>query len=193
MVQVARQRYPFRQYLELEQLSPVKHEFLEGEVWAMAGGTPEHAAVAANVLTLLSTQLRGKRCRVFDSDLRIRVTTTGLGTYPDVSVVCDQLEVDPNDPSGTTVVNPRVVVEVLSSSTEGYDRGEKLASYKQIESLQEIVLVAFDKWRVDVWRRDDGQWVEHSTLEKGNAKLQSLGVTLPLDEVYRNPLATSPP
>ena len=84
----ARQTFSFDAYLELEEVSPVKHEFLRGEVWAMAGGTPDHAAISVNVSTLLSTALRGRPCRVYSSDLRIRVLATGLGTYPGVTVVC---------------------------------------------------------------------------------------------------------
>src|SRR5687768_14245293 len=126
MAQVARQRYTFGQYIDLEQLSPIKHEFLGGAVWAMAGGTPDHAAIAANVSALLVEQLRGRPCRLFGSGLRVRVKATGLGTYPDVSVVCDALELDPDDRTRTTVVNPKLIVEVLSPSTEEYDRGEKL-------------------------------------------------------------------
>ncbi len=186
--QAARQQYTFRQYVDLEQLSPVKHEFLNGEVWAMAGGTPEHSAIAVNITTLLSEQLRGRPCRVFNSDLRVRVVATGLGTYPDVSVVCDGVQQDPEDPTGTTIVNPRLVVEVLSPSTEDYDRGEKLENYKQVESLEEIVLVAHDARRVDVWRKVANSWAL-DTIEDGAAALNSLDVTLPLAEIYRNPLA----
>src|SRR5688572_4962791 len=109
MAELARQRYTFSQYVDLEQLSPVRHEFLDGHVWAMAGGTPAHAAIAANVTTLLNVALRDRRCRVFSSDLRVRIKATGLGTYPDVSVVCDRLEHDPDDKTGTTIVNPAVV------------------------------------------------------------------------------------
>ncbi len=174
--------------MDLEQLSPVKHEFLNGEVWAMAGGTPEHSAIAVNITTLLSEQLRGRPCRVFNSDLRVRVVATGLGTYPDVSVVCDGVQQDPEDPTGTTIVNPRLVVEVLSPSTEDYDRGEKLENYKQVESLEEIVLVAHDARRVDVWRKVANSWAL-DTIEDGAAALNSLDVTLPLAEIYRNPLA----
>lgn len=187
--QVARQRYTFRQYVDLEQLSPVKHEFLDGQVWAMAGGTPDHAAVAVNVPALLSQRLRGKPCRVFSSDLRIRVKATGLGTYPDASVVCHRLDTDPDDVTGTTVINPILVVEVLSPSTEEYDRGEKLDNYKQIPSLQEIMLVAHDERRVDVWRRSNDAWIEIVTRQAGTAELRSLDASLPLDDIYRDPLA----
>ena len=188
MSQLARQRYTFRQYVDLEQLSPVKHEFLNGEVWAMAGGTPDHSAIAVNIAALLSTQLRGRPCRVFNSDLRIRVEATGLGTYPDVSVVCDSLQRDPDDPTGTTIVNPTLLVEVLSPSTEDYDQGEKLLNYKQVPSLMEIALVAHDAQRIDVWRREGASWSRTTFEGAAEAELSALGVVLPLQEVFRNPL-----
>jgi len=95
MGELAHHRFTFEQYLMLEADSGSKHEFLDGQVWAMSGRRPDHAAVAGNVLTLLNVQLSGKKCRVFTSDLRVRVVVTGLGTYPDVSVVCGRLELDP--------------------------------------------------------------------------------------------------
>ena len=188
MPEPVRQRYSFREYLELEDASPVKHEFMDGHVWAMAGGTPAHAAIAVNVASSLREQLRGKPCRVFSSDLRVRVLATGLGTYPDVTVVCDTLETDPDDPRGNTVVNPSMVVEVLSPSTEDYDRGEKLAQYKRVPSLREIVLVAHDARRIEVWRRNGETWALEVTSDEGTARVTSLSCTLSLADVYDDPL-----
>jgi Uma2 family endonuclease len=184
-----RQRYSFREYLELEESSPVKHEFMDGHVWAMAGGTPDHAAIAVNLASILRSQLRGRPCRVFSSDLRVRVLATGLGTYPDVTVVCDALETDPDDPKANTVTNPRVVIEVLSPSTEDYDRGEKLANYKRVPSLREIVLVAHDTRRIEVWRRSGDTWTLEVTNEAGAARIVTLDCTLELSDVYDDPLA----
>jgi Uma2 family endonuclease len=189
MPEPVRQRYSFREYLELEETSPVKHEFMDGHVWAMAGGTPEHAAIAVNVASILRGQLRGRPCRVFSSDLRVRVLATGLGTYPDVTVVCDALETDPDDPKANTVTNPRVVIEVLSPSTEDYDRGEKLANYKRVPSLREIVLVAHDTRRIEVWRRSGDTWTLEVTNEAGAARIVTLDCTLELSDVYDDPLA----
>ena len=120
--------FTFGEYLRFEEVAPRKHEFLAGEVRPMAGGSPEHAAVIGNITTLLSNQLRGQQCRVYATVLRVRVKATGLGTYPDISVVGGHLECDPEDRSGHTVINPRVIVEVLSPMTETYDRGEKPAT-----------------------------------------------------------------
>lgn len=183
-----RQRFTFEEYLILEETSRARHEFLGGHVWAMAGGTPEHGAVAANVIVLLGNQLRDRPCRVFTSDVRVRVKTTGLATYPDVSVVCGQLQTDPDDPKGNTVINPTVVVEVMSPSSEEYDRGEKLAQYKQIGALREIVLVAHEEQRIEVWRRDEDRWQLQLARGGAAARLEAIGCELPLDDVYRNPL-----
>ncbi len=185
---VARQLFTFREYVQLEEMSAVKHEFLDGQAWAMAGGTPDHAAVAANVTALLSNQLRDRPCRVFSSDLRVRVVATGLGTYPDVTVICARMELDPDDPKRHTVVNPKLIVEVLSASTEEYDRGEKLAHYRQIASLDEVVLVAHDSHRIDVWRRDGDLWQQTSHRGDEVATLRSIACQLPIRDVYRNPL-----
>ena len=186
----ARQRFTFDEYLVLEEIAEVKHEFLDGEVWAMAGGSPEHAAIIGNVTTLLNVQLRGQRCRVHSTELRIRVKATGLGTYPDVTVICGRLERDPDDRTGHTAINPRVLVEVLSPSTEGYDRGEKLAHYQAIPGLAEIVLVAHDRNEVEVLRREgDGSWSRHLAGEGQTARLTSIACDLAVDEVYRDPLA----
>jgi Uma2 family endonuclease len=187
MAQPARQTIPFDEYLRMEEMSPIKHEWLGGTVWAMAGGTPAHAAIAVNVTTQLSTQLRGRSCRVFGSDLRLRVKASGLGTYADASVVCGKLQHDPEDRSRTTILNPKLVVEVLSPSTEKYDRGEKLEHYKRIASLEEIVLVAHDRRRVEVWRREKKAW-RHESYEEGVAPLRSLDCELSITEVYRDPL-----
>jgi Uma2 family endonuclease len=138
---------------------------------------------------LLTNQLAGKPCRVFSSDLRIRVTATGLATYPDVTVVCGKLEIDGDDPRHQTVTNPRAVVEILSPTTEEYDRGEKLAHYQKIESLEAVVLVAQDERRIDVWLRGEGGWRVETVAGTGASELASLGCRLALDDVYRDPLA----
>jgi len=186
----ARQRFSFDEYLLLEEIAEVKHEFLEGEVWAMAGGSPEHAAIIGNVTTLLNVQLRGQRCRVHSTELRVRIKATGLGTYPDVTVICGRLERDPDDRTGHTAINPRVVVEVLSPSTEEYDRGEKLSHYQLIPSLEEVVLVAHDRPEVEVVRREaDGTWSRHIAGIGDTARVTSIGCDLSVAEVYRDPLA----
>jgi Uma2 family endonuclease len=180
--------YTRAEYISLERASNVRHEFLNGVIYAMAGGSREHAAIAANVITALSLALRGRTCSVHSSDLRIRVVETGLETYPDVTVVCGHAEIDPEDRH--VVTNPVLVVEVTSPSTEEYDRGEKLAHYKRIPSLREIVLVGHREKVVEVIRReDDGSWTSREARPTATASLASLGCDLAVDEVYRDPLA----
>ena len=155
----ARPFISFEEYCEIERDSPIKHEYLDGSAWAMAGGSREHAAIAANVLTILGAQLRGRPCQAHTSDLRIRVLPTGLATYPDVSVICGRAELDPEDRLGHTVTNPTLLVEVLSPTTEEYDRGEKLAAYQQIGALRQVVLVKQGEPFVEVWTRSsEGKW-----------------------------------
>ena len=176
-------RYRFADYLALEEASNTKHEFLNGEIYAMAGGTPEHAALAVAVSATLLSQLRGGPCRVYSSDLRIRVLATGLATYPDVTVVCGALERDAETPS--TVVNPKLVVEILSDGTEAYDRGEKLDHYRSIPSLAAVVLLSHRERCVEVWERAPaGTWSLLTFRSGQTADLGSLPVRLVVDEIY---------
>lgn len=192
MVHPVRQQYSYDEYLRLEEMSPVKHEFLDGLVWAMAGGSPDHARVAANVSTSLGLQPRDRPCTVFSSDLRVRVKETGLATYPDVSVVCGRLEMDPDDPKRHTVINPKVIVEVLSPSTEAYDRGEKLSHYKRVPSLIDVVLIAHDRRRIEVWRREEHGWALEVVEDDGVAHLRAIECTLAIADVFRDPLQAAP-
>ena len=180
-------RMSYAEYLAAEALAEVRHEFLNGEVWAMAGGTPEHSALAAAVILELGNALRGKRCRTFTSDVRVQIPETGLTTYPDVSIVCGQLETAADDKDAIT--NPIVLVEVLSDSTEAYDRGAKAAHYRRIASLREYVLVSQNEPRIEVHRRvESGRW-ELLEARPGEAiELASLGVRLDVAAVYANPL-----
>jgi Uma2 family endonuclease len=185
MTEPARRHFSFREYVRLEEYSNVRHEFLEGVIYAMAGGTPAHAALAARVIQRLGAQLDGRRCEVFTSDLRVRVAATGLATYPDVTVVCGKLETDPEDPA--TVLNPTVLVEVLSDSTAEYDGGEKLDHYRKIASLREIVLVSHREPLVDVWRRDQREaWSRQAAGVGQTVTLQSIACELAIDDLYRD-------
>ena len=173
----------YAEYLELERSEGVKHEFLDGRVWAMSGGTPGHAAIAANLTGLLYLPLRGGPCRSYTSDLKIRVFETGLATYPDVSVVCGPLEPHPEDPNAVT--NPTVLVEVLSPSTEAWDRGAKARHYRRLPSLRHFLLVDPDGLRVELFtRRDDGSWsfVEHAP--GGTIRLEAIDLDLRIDDVF---------
>ncbi len=190
MVHPVRHHFEFADYIRVEQDSEIKHEYLGGQVWAMAGGSPDHSRIATNIARALGNQLEGKPCTVFNSDLRIRVQATGLATYPDVTVVCGSIELDPEDPTRHTVINPRVLIEVLSPSTEAYDRGEKLDHYRQLSTADTIVLVAQDQRRVEVWRRASGGWQAQS-FDRGPIELATIACQLDVDQIYRDPLARS--
>jgi Uma2 family endonuclease len=179
-------RFSFGQYLRVDTDSSVKHEFLDGMILAMAGGTPDHAALAVAVATSLNRQLEGKRCRVYSSDLRVRALATGFAGYPDVTVVCNKLELDPAD--ANTATNPAVAVEILSPSTEQYDREAKLRQYQTIPSVQHVVLVAHDERRIDVWSRHGDDWSVTTARQGEQANLPGIGCTLDVDDVYRDPL-----
>lgn len=189
MVTAAHHRFSFAEYVDLVADKGIKLEFLDGQVWAMSGATVEHARVTTNISSLLSAALRDKPCAVFSPDLRIRAKATGLATYPDVSVVCGKPELDPDDHKGQSVVNPRVLVEVLSPSTEAYDRGEKLRHYQTIPSLEEVVFAAHDRREIEVVRREaDGSWSRHVFTDV--VHLASLGgLDVSVEEIYRDPLA----
>src|SRR5690348_8325952 len=143
MAASSRRHYTLEDYLGVEEMSAVKHEYVDGEIFAMAGGTPEHAALSAAAVVLFGQKLGRGPCRPYASDLRLRVLATGLATYADATIVCGEPNRDPNSP--THVTNPKVIVEVLSASTEDYDRGEKREQYQRIDALREYVLVAQDR------------------------------------------------
>ncbi|MBI5017514.1 MAG: Uma2 family endonuclease [Deltaproteobacteria bacterium] len=185
------------EYLVMERSCREKHEYFAGEVFAMGGATESHNLLTANVVGGLWTQLRGRPCRVYPSDLRVLVSETGLYTYPDVVVVCGEPRF--LDATRDTLLNPTLVVEVLSPSSEACDRGRKFEHYRKVPSLLEYVLVAQDAVRGEHYlRRDDGTWVyaEASGLEKSVA-LTSIQCTVSLADLYDNvndlPLAPSPP
>ena len=182
------QSLTYPEYVALERSSDVRHEFLDGTVVAMAGGTPEHGALAAAIIRELGGALRGKPCRVFSSDVRVRVPETGLATYPDVSVVCGQLETDPEDADAVT--NPVLVVEVLSETTEAHDRGAKAAHYRRLSSLREYILVAQDEHRIEVQRRTEhGRWELIEARPGDVLALVSVDIELDVAAVYEDPLA----
>jgi Uma2 family endonuclease len=180
-VSVRHHSHSFRDYLAVEEISTVKHEFLDGEIYAMAGGTVLHAALSAAMLAALHGQLGG-RCRVFSSDLRIRVRATGLASYPDVTVVCGATETDPE--SADTVVNPTLVVEVLSPSTMDYDLGEKFDHYRRVPSLMAVIYVWQDRRRIEIREREANAW-KVSVAEGGEtAAVTSLGISVLVDVLH---------
>ena len=176
-------RYSLDDYLSVEEMSAVRHEFLNGEIFAMAGGTPEHAALSAAVVVLLGSRLAGRPCRPYSADLRIRVLATGLATYADAAVICGEPARDPASP--THVTNPSVIVEVLSPSTAAYDRSEKREHYQQIPALREYLLIAQDRREIEIYARTaDGSWQRSVRGPGERLELRSIDVQLTVDELY---------
>lgn len=181
------------EFLAFERESDLKHQFFEGEVFAMSGGTPAHSRIASNFMITLGNRLWGKACQPYNSDLRIKVALTGLITYPALSVICGPLEfaADTND----TVVNPTLLVEVLSDSTEAFDRGRKFHHYQRIPSLREYVLVSQHEPRMERFVRGaagEWTWREAEGMEASLA-LPSVDVTLALADVFAQVEFTPPP
>jgi Uma2 family endonuclease len=185
-IPVEQHRYSVQEYYRIENDSSAKHEFRDGELLAMSGGSPQHSLIAVNIASELRNRLRGTKCSAFNSDLRVRIAGRQQTAYPDVSVICGNIEYDPDDPAGHTVLNPRVIVEVLSDSTEAYDRGDKFAAYRQAASFEEYVVVSHKRPRIETYyRQSDGRWTLAFYVDlKAAAKLQAIGVELPLAEVY---------
>jgi len=174
------------EYLALERCADERHEFYHGEVFAVSGRTPDHSLIISNVNGELGNRQKGKPCRVYESNLRVRIPRTAHYAYPDASVICGEREFDPLDSRKETVTNPALIVEVLSPSTEAWDRGGKFQSYRQIASLREYVLVSSDKPLVETFlRQENGSWSLYSFAGlTGRAKLALLGIELDLAEVY---------
>lgn len=173
------------EYQALDAASDVKSEYFRGEVFAMAGGTPEHSLVCANFIGESRFALKGRPCVVYTSDLRVKVDATGLYTYPDASIICGELLRD--EFVSNTALNPTVIVEVLSESTETYDRGKKSSHYRQIESLQELVLISQDRVSVECYvRKPQGHWLLRESLQLDDSLLlESVGIEIALREIYR--------
>lgn len=172
------------EYLRLERLAEYKSEYLNGEIFAMSGASREHNLITINISRELSQQLKGRPCEVYAGDMRVKVLWNGLYTYPDVAVVCGEPQFE--DDQVDTLLNPTVLVEVLSPSTERYDRIAKSSYYRTIDSLKEHLLVAQDEVRLEQYvRHADGQWrlFEYLTLES-TVHLASLECSLPLTDVY---------
>jgi Uma2 family endonuclease len=186
MIPVERALVTEDEYIERERRSETKNELINGVIVAMAGASPKHNAIAANVIGVLRASLKGGPCSVLTSDQRIHISETGLYTDPDASVVCGKPQFHPKFPD--TLLNPKVVVEVLSSSTQDYDRGAKFAHYRTLRSLTEYLLVAQEGKQVEHYHRlPTKQWL--LTEYKGDedkVTLPTLDVELPLAEIYDN-------
>lgn len=182
MAEPAGRRASYAEYLALEAASETKLEYVSGKVLAMAGGSVEHGRLVSRLTVLVSAALGGRPCVVLPADVRVRIRVADRATYPDLHVVCGEVERDPEDDHA--VVNPTVVIEVLSESTAESDRGDKFADYRRLRSLREYVLVSQRERRVDVYRRDGRRWVLDEHLRGEQVKLESIDVTVAIDDLY---------
>jgi Uma2 family endonuclease len=172
------------EYLQMEAQSPVKHEYIDGQIYAMAGASDPHVTIAGNLFALLRSHVRGSGCRVYISDMKARIKTLNRFYYPDVLVTCDPRDLE----TPTYKRFPTLIVEVLSDSTEAFDRGDKFADYQTLESLREYVLINTKRQRLEGFRRNDqGLWVlQFYTSEQTSFRLDSIDFEGTLDAVYED-------
>jgi Uma2 family endonuclease len=190
MATAALTHYTPEEYLALERNAEFKSEYLDGRIVAMTGATIEHATITGNVHGELRTRLRGGPCRAFVSDMRVQVGGGRRYTYPDVTAVCGEPRL--MDATLDTLMNPVLIVEVLSPSTEAYDRGEKFQHYRAIDTLREYVLIAQDRVLVERYVRSGEFWTLSAITDlDASLELTSVGCTIPLREIYENVEVTS--
>jgi Uma2 family endonuclease len=174
-----------QEYLALERKAEIKSEYFDGEMFAMSGVMREHSSIVVNITTELNIQFMDRPCEVHGPDMRVKVSATGLYTYPDIAAVCGEPEFE--DEHLDTFINPQLIIEVLSDSTESYDRGKKFAHYRAIDSLREYVLVSQTECRIERFsRQDDGNWLySENTDPGGSIELTSVACRLSLSRVYQ--------
>jgi Uma2 family endonuclease len=184
MASQAQKHYTPEEYLALERQAQCKSEYYAGDIFAMAGASRWHNLIVANVVSELRSQLKGRPCTTYPSDMRVKVSPTGLYTYPDVTVVCGEAQFE--DLQQDTLLNPTLIVEVLSESTEAYDRGGKFAHYRKLASVMEYVIIAPTKPHIEHYiRQADNRWLlaEADSL-RDTVQLPSIDCQLALVEVY---------
>ncbi len=172
------------EYLAAERKAETKSEYFGGEVFAMVGASRRHNLMAANIIRVLGNGLLDRPCNVYPSDMRVKVSATGKYTYPDVVVACEPEQFD--DAENDTLLNPVVIVEVLSASTEAYDRGKKFEQYQQIETLTEYILVTQEPYRIEQYvRQSDKEWRYSEYHDAGDViKMSVIGCELALKDAY---------
>jgi Uma2 family endonuclease len=184
MSAVPKRKLTEAEYLAIERAAEFKNEFFNGEMFAMAGASREHNAIKENLIVELGSRLKGSPCRTYSSDQRLKVSRTGLYTYPDIVIVCGQAEYAENDRD--TLLNPTVVIEVLSPSTEKYDRGTKFRQYQKLPSLKEYVMVSQSEPVCERYaRRPDGTWALTVVEDlAGELAFESVPARIPLADIY---------
>ncbi|HEY3805650.1 MAG TPA: Uma2 family endonuclease [Kofleriaceae bacterium] len=182
MVEPARRRATYAEYVAFAETVELKQEYVSGEIVAMSGGTIAHGRLIGRLTVLIAGALRERPCVVLPAEVRVRVRVADRATYPDLQVVCGGIETDPDDPHA--VVNPTAIIEVLSDSTADADRGDKFVAYRRLRSLREYVLVSQHERNIDVYRRDGRRWVLDAYGAGETFRLESVEVTLAVDDVY---------
>lgn len=184
MTAIPKSKLTPKEYLEFERKSEIKHEYFNGEIFAMSGAKRNHNKVVANLSGLIWQQLKGKPCEFYPNDMRVFVPSSGLYTYPDLVVVCNEPQFQ--DDVFDTLLNPILLIEVLSDSTESYDRGKKFQHYRSIESLQEYILVSQHEARVEKYvRHGDGFWLLSEAVgSDSEIEFASIECLLSLSDVY---------
>ncbi|NJN62942.1 MAG: Uma2 family endonuclease [Coleofasciculaceae cyanobacterium RL_1_1] len=171
-------------YLELERLSPIKHEYLQGQVIAMAGASKAHAIITGNLTALLTRHLRGTRCLAFASDIKVRLNDRNAFYYPDLVVTCDDRDRDADDDA---LRHPTLIVEVLSKTTAAFDRGDKFADYQTLDHLQEYVLIHQDQILVEIFRRQTVNLWSPTVYRSGDRlEFPSLNFSCAIEDLYEN-------
>ena len=173
-----------QEYLVIERAADFKSEFFDGEMFAMAGTSKEHSIITVNLTGEFYAALRGKVCQPFSSDLRVKVSASGLYTYPDLTIVCGPVDVE--DEQADVLLNPTLIIEVLSPGTERYDRGKKFDLYRELDSLKEYVLVSQDQYRVEQFLRGNGsEWGYRVAFKEDDiVEFPSVGCSIPIKDIY---------
>jgi Uma2 family endonuclease len=182
----AKKRYTPAEYYALEEQATYKSDYYEGEIFDMSGGTATHSLIIMNLGIAVGSRLRGKPCTAYDSNMRLKIEASSLRTYPDVTVYCEKLRYDPEDPRNTTALNPTALFEVLSPTTESYDRGLKAVNYRLVKSLRAYAFVAKDRPSVELhYRQPSGEWaIKDIHGMEASVLLEAIGIELPLSEIY---------
>jgi Uma2 family endonuclease len=176
------------EYLKLEEISQVKHEYIQGETYAMAGASDAHVTISVNLVTLLRNHVRGSGCRAYMSDMKARIESRNIYYYPDVMVSCDERD----KAFQSFKRHPCLIIEVLSTGTEGFDRGDKFADYQELETLQEYVLISQKRQRVECFRRNaEGLWVLYSYTQGSEIHLASVDFRTSMDAIYEDVIFTN--
>jgi len=176
-------------YLEGERVSPIKHEYRRGEVYAMVGARKPHIVLASNLTQILSNHLIHSPCLVLNSDIKVRLEAANCYYYPDLAVVCDEREINNTD---DFILYPMLIIEVLSKSTEAFDRSEKFTDYQTCPTLQEYILIAQNQRKIECYRREpSGFWSKQSYKAEEEVEFWSINYRCPIDDIYRKVLGLS--